>query len=94
MDVVDEWLRKHVGKSDPGEKQEEHGPQAGMGRANSKNSKKPSSEILRNEVGDTSWTMGRIGDFILNMMGDYWNMWKREGKYMMRFVLKIVSAVI
>lgn len=57
-------------------------------------SKKPSSEILRNEVGDTSWTMGRIGDFILNMMGDYWNMWKREGKYMMRFVLKIVSAVI
>lgn len=80
--------------SDPGEEQEEHGQEAGMGTANSKNSRKPSSEILRNEVGDTSWTMGRIGDFILNMMGDYWNMWRRERKYMMRFVLKIVSVVI
>ena len=60
-----------------------------MGTASSKNNRKPSSEQLRNEVGDTLWTMGRIWDFVLNMMGDYWNMWRRERKYVIRFVLKI-----
>lgn len=84
----------HAGKSGPGEEQEEHSLQVGMGTASSKNNRKPSSEQLRNEVGDTLWTMGRIWDFILNMMGDYWNMWRRERKYVIRFVLKIVSVVI
>ena len=53
--------------------QEVHGRQARLRTVNSKKSRKPRSEILRNEVGDASWTMGRTLDFILNMMGVQWS---------------------
>lgn len=43
------------------------------------------------KTGDASWTMGRNFNFILNMVGGYWNILRREIHD--GFEFKIISVV-